>query len=79
MVEEVSIYPTRTRSELTLSLSEKINYMVHIYDISGNLVKLLNDVSGLKKLCLDNLHSGMYIVTVTSMMGVKKVVKVLKE
>jgi hypothetical protein len=79
MIEDVSVYPTTTKSEVSISLSGNIKYMVHIYDITGTLVKSLNDVSGFQQLCLDNLRRGLYILTITSMMGVKKVVKVIKE
>ncbi|MFB6340111.1 T9SS type A sorting domain-containing protein [Saccharicrinis sp. FJH2] len=79
MNEDVSVYPTTTKGEVSISLSGNIKYMVHIYDITGSLVKSLSDVSGFQQLYLNNLHSGLYIVTITSMMGVKKVVKVIKE
>lgn len=79
MLEDVSIFPTRTSSEVNLSLSGNIKYMVHIYDIAGNLVRALTDVSGYHQVNFDNLHKGLYIITITSMMGVKKVVKVIKE
>ena len=79
MLEDVSLFPTKTTGEVTLSLSGNIKYMVHIYDITGKLVKSMADISGYQQLNFDCLSSGLYIVTITSMMGVKKVVKVIKE
>jgi hypothetical protein len=79
MIEDVSIFPTRTKGEVNLSLSGHIKYMVHIYDIAGNLVRSLTDVSGYHQINFDSLQKGLYVITITSMMGVKKVVKVIKE
>lgn len=79
MNEEVDIFPVVTRNEVNLKLSGNIKYMVHVYDMNGRLVNAMCDVSGFQQMHLGDLNCGLYVMTVTSMMGVRKVVKIEKE
>lgn len=73
MANNIKIYPAIARADEKLSLAGNIKYMVHNIDEHGNLSNCLSDEPSTLLLNVNKINEGVFLVTVTSMMGVFKV------
>ncbi|AZQ64068.1 carbohydrate-binding protein [Flammeovirga pectinis] len=65
--EELSLYPNPAQHEIILSGLGEGQFQVAIYSISGKLENFLsiNNAQGSKKLAIDNLKSGLYVIQIS--------------
>lgn len=72
--DELKVYPNPVVNTATISYSGKVN-AIHVYDISGKLVK---STGSTKEVNLSSLQSGIYLMQIDTDAG-KKTVKVVKK
>ena len=63
-VETLTVYPNPASSQVTIQLNDMV-YNVRVYDINGNIVKVLRNVNGVKTLQTNEIGDpGVYFIEV---------------
>lgn len=78
MKNNIQIYPAIARADEKMSIAGNIKYMVHNIDENGNLTDCLSDQPSSHLMNVNKMSEGVFFVTITSMMGVVRVVKPYK-
>lgn len=76
----ITIYPNPTNNSTTIYLSEKENYIIQVYDITGKI--LLNERNTKTKthdLNLENITQGIYFIKITDSYNTSITKKIIKQ
>lgn len=77
---DITIYPNPTNNSTTIYLSEKENYIIQVYDITGNI--LLNEreiKTKIYNLNLENITKGIYFIKITDSYNTSITKKIIKQ
>ena len=62
--EKLNIYPNPAKNHLTIDYSNKNNYSMSIYSLSGSLIKKYKFAESLNYISIEDLYSGYYFVEI---------------
>ena len=62
--EKLSIYPNPAKNHLQIDYSNKNNYSMNIYSLSGSLIKKYKFAESANYISIENLSSGYYFAEI---------------
>ncbi|MDR3047088.1 MAG: C25 family cysteine peptidase [Bacteroidales bacterium] len=78
---DISIFPNPAHSELFVDMKEQAiqDGVIYLYDMSGRIINKTHIASNITKLDLNNLSSGLYLISITDKNAIIKTFKLIKD